>query len=86
MTIASNSSAASASPSTAAANDTARVPGRAPSHAVYHVRDIAGRDKSFWTRVGSAWAHNDGQGFSVQLECTPIDGRLSLRVIADARE
>lgn len=51
-----------------------------PSHAVYHVRDIQGREKGLWTRIGSAWAHADGKGFSVQIECVPLDGRLSLRV------
>jgi hypothetical protein len=60
---------------------------KAPSHVVYHVREIEGRDKSFWTRVGSAWAHQDGQGLNVQLEgLVPLDGRLTLRVASEMKE
>lgn len=28
--------------------------------------------KGFWTRIGSAWAHKDGNGFNIQLESTPL--------------
>ena len=58
---------------------------KAPSHLVYHVRDVEGR-KSFWTRIGSAWAHKDGSGFNVQLECVPLDGRVSLRVATEKKD
>jgi hypothetical protein len=37
--------------------------GKAPSHVAYHVRDRGEGQKSFWTRIGSAWAHADGKGF-----------------------
>jgi hypothetical protein len=60
--------------------------GKAPSHAVYHVRDVGEGRKAFWTRVGSAWAHADGKGFNVQVECVPLDGRLSLRVASEHKE
>ncbi|HEY4313335.1 MAG TPA: hypothetical protein VGN12_28050 [Pirellulales bacterium] len=60
--------------------------GKAPSHAVYHVREIEGRQKSFWTRYGSAWAHADGKGFNVQLEGVPLDGRLVLRVASEKKD
>jgi hypothetical protein len=52
---------------------------------VYHVRDT-GKDKAFWTRIGAAWPHADGHGFNVQVECVPLDGRLTLRVITDKPE
>ncbi len=58
---------------------------KAPSHAVYHVRDREGR-KSFWTRIGSAWAHADGQGFNVQIEMVPLDGRITLRVASEKKD
>ncbi len=58
---------------------------KAPSHVVYHVRDREGQ-KGFWTRIGSAWSHNDGQGYSIQLECLPIDGRITLRVATEKKE
>jgi hypothetical protein len=56
-----------------------------PTHIVYHVRE--GNDfnnKGYWTRVGAAWAHQDGKGFNVQLTLSPLDGRLVLRT-ADAK-
>jgi hypothetical protein len=60
--------------------------GKAPSHLVYHVRDREGR-KAFWTRIGSAWAHGDGQGFNVQLEgLVPLDGRFTLRVATEKKD
>lgn len=52
---------------------------KAPTHIAYHVRERAGKE-SFWTRIGSAWAHADGQGFNIQIETVPLDGRISLRV------
>ena len=58
---------------------------KAPSHIVYHVRDREGQ-KGFWTRIGAAWAHADGKGFSIQLECTPLDGRITARVSTEKKE
>jgi len=57
---------------------------KAPSHAAYLVRDREGK-KSVWTRIGSAWAHADGKGFSLQLECVPLDGRITLRDIQEQK-
>lgn len=59
--------------------------GKAPSHAIYHVRDRDGK-KAFWTRIGSAWAHADGQGFNLQVEMVPLDGRLTLRVATEKKD
>ncbi len=53
---------------------------KAPSHAVFTVRDRGEGKKAFWNRVGSAWPHKDGKGFNVLLECLPLDGQLSLRI------
>ena len=58
---------------------------KSPSHIVYHVRDREG-GKGFWTRIGSAWAHQDGKGFNVQLEVAPLDGRITLRVATEKKE
>jgi hypothetical protein len=55
-----------------------------PTHAAYQVRDSKG-GKSFWTRIGSAWAHADGKGFNVQFESVPLDGRMTLRVPSDVK-
>lgn len=56
----------------------------APSHVAYQVREREGQ-KSFWTRIGSAWAHQDGAGFNVQLDSIPLDGRIVLRVVTEQK-
>jgi hypothetical protein len=58
---------------------------KAPSHTAYQVRDREGQ-KGFWTRIGSAWQHRDGNGFNIQLDAMPIDGRISLRVANDKND
>lgn len=78
MTTSTSSIAAPSQPASEPATN-----GRMPSHSVYHVRDIVGREKGMWTRIGSAWPHADGKGFNVQVECVPLDGRLSLRIISE---
>lgn len=57
---------------------------KAPTHVAYHVRDREGK-KGYWTRIGSAWAHADGKGFSLQVEMVPLDGRISLRVATEQK-
>ncbi len=58
------------------------------SHYAYSVRDFDGRNgkKGHWTKIGSAWANADGRGFNIQLDCVPLDGRISLRLASDQRE
>jgi len=58
---------------------------RTPSHIAYQVRDREGK-KGIWTRIGSAWAHADGNGFNIQIEAVPLDGRISLRIPTDKKE
>jgi hypothetical protein len=36
-----------------------------------------GKD-AFWTRIGSVWQHNHGEGFSVELNALPVNGRIVL--------
>ena len=59
-------------------NNTQNTASKTPTHIAYHVRDRAGSE-SFWTRIGVAWTHNDGAGFSIQIETLPMDGRITLR-------
>ena len=68
---------------TAKTNETAGS--KSPSHIAYHVRDREG-GKGFFTRIGAAWPHKDGKGFNVQLDCVPLDGRITFRVASDAKE
>ena len=49
-----------------------------PTLIAYHVRDAKGGE-GFWTRIGAAWAHEDDQGFTVQIDMVPLDGRITLR-------
>ena len=58
---------------------------KSPTHIAYHVRNRDG-GKGFWTRIGSAWAHTDGNGFNLQIETVPLDGRITLRVAAEKTE
>ena len=62
--------------------------GRAPTHAAYQIRHftMAGKQKSHWTRIGSAWLHKDGAGFNVQLDAYPVNGELTIYVIADRKD
>lgn len=53
-----------------------------PDYIAFHVRD-GEKGKSYWTRLGAAWAHRDGDGFNIQLDVMPVrgfDGRIVLRV------
>jgi len=45
-----------------------------PTLYAYSVRET-GNGKGFWTRIGAAWSNRDG-GFSLQLDCVPLDGRI----------
>ncbi|NCQ24433.1 MAG: hypothetical protein COW54_09955 [Rhodobacteraceae bacterium CG17_big_fil_post_rev_8_21_14_2_50_63_15] len=48
-----------------------------PHQLAWHVTDKG--EKSFWNKVGAAWAHKDSKGFTLQLEVMPINGRIVLR-------
>lgn len=68
-----------------AKTNTESTASKTPSHVAYQVRDREG-GKGFWTRIGAAWAHADGQGFNVQLDSIPLDGRVTLRVASDKKD
>lgn len=61
--------------------DTQTTSGKAPTHIAYQVRE--GSQKGYWTRIGAAWAHKDDKGFNIQLECIPLDGKITLRVASE---
>jgi hypothetical protein len=58
---------------------------KAPSHYAYHVRDREG-GKGFWTRIGAAWTHDDGNGLNIQIDVAPLDGRITLRVPSEKED
>lgn len=52
-----------------------------PTHAIYHVRGE--KEKSFWTRIGSAWPNKNGNGFQLMFDAFPLNGRIQLREITE---
>jgi len=60
-------------------------PLNAPDYLAWHVTQKG--EKSFWNKVGAAWKHKDGRGYTLQLETCPINGRIVLRLpLEDAPE
>lgn len=49
-----------------------------PTLYAYAVKDRGKDQKGIWTRVGAAWPHENGKGFTVELEAFPVNGRLVL--------
>ncbi len=40
---------------------------------------VTGEGKqAFWTRIGSAWTHQNGEGFNIELNVLPMNGRIIL--------
>jgi hypothetical protein len=35
-----------------------------------------GKKANSWTKIGAAFPHKDGIGFSIELKAIPLDGRL----------
>lgn len=54
----------------------------------YTVKEIGeGKEKkSFWTKLGVAFPHKDGEGFDVILEALPVSGRLVIRAPKEGEE
>ena len=57
---------------------------RAPRYIAWHV--AGNEEKAFWTRIGAAWSHQDGEGLTLQLDLVPVNGgRIVLRQPNDDR-
>ena len=48
-----------------------------PTLIAYSVREREGQ-KAIWTKIGAAWPHDKGNGFTIQLEALPIGDRIVL--------
>ena len=59
---------------------------KAPSHVAYHVREGKAGGNGFWTRIGAAWQHKDGNGFNLQIDVVPLDGRITLRIASEKKD
>ena len=56
-----------------------------PALIAYHVTERG--EKSFWTRIGAAWDHDDAKGLTIQLDLMPMSGgRIVLREPAENAE
>jgi hypothetical protein len=49
-----------------------------PSLYAYAVKDRGRNQKAIWTRIGAAWPHETGKGFTIELEALPTSGRIVL--------
>lgn len=58
--------------------------GRKPDFIAYNVQESKD-GKGYFNRIGAAWQHRDGQGYDVQLESFPCDGRVTLRELREER-
>lgn len=53
-----------------------------PSHIAYQVRE-GDDNKSYFNRIGAVWTHKDGEGFNIQLDSVPVDGKVTVRSVQD---
>ena len=50
-----------------------------PALIAYSVKAPAvAEKKAIWTRIGAAWSHEKGAGYSIRLDALPIDGLIVL--------
>jgi hypothetical protein len=63
-------------------NTDTQTSGKSPSHIAYQVSK--GGQKSYWTRIGIAFAHKDNKGFNIVLESLPIDGKITIREVSES--
>ena len=55
-----------------------------PDFIAYSVEE--GKDgQAYFNKIGAAWAHRDGQGYDLNMSATPVNGRVSLRMMRDER-
>lgn len=52
-----------------------------PTHAIWQVTGEG--EKSRWSRVGSAWMHDDKKGANMKFEAMPLTGRIVVREITE---
>lgn len=53
-----------------------------PTHIAYQVRE-GEENKSYFNRIGAVWTHKDGEGFNIQLDSVPVDGKVTVRSVQD---
>lgn len=53
-----------------------------PSHIAYQVRE-GDDNKAYFNRIGAVWPHKDGEGFNIELDSFPKDGKVVVRSVQD---
>jgi len=62
-------------------NENETKTGQRPTHEIFAVKEAA-KGKAFWTKIGAAWPHKDGNGFSLKFASYPAAGQtVQLRII-----
>ena len=49
-----------------------------PAFTAYTVTKREGQD-DWWTAIGAAFPHKDGEGYNIVLQAIPLDGKIVLR-------
>lgn len=57
-------------------------PSNRPSHTAYSVRE-GKEEQVYFNRVGAAFPHKDGKGLNIELDATPVNGKLVLRTVQE---
>lgn len=50
-----------------------------PMLIAYSVEEARKGRKSYWTRIGRLFSHEDGKGYDLLLNALPINGRIVIR-------
>lgn len=58
--------------------------GRKPDFIAYNVKETR-EGKGMFYRIGAAWQHRDGEGYDLQLDSMPVNGRVTLRELREDR-
>lgn len=53
-----------------------------PTHIAYQVRE-GEENKSYFNRIGAVWTHKDGEGFNIDLDSFPKDGKVVVRSVQE---
>jgi hypothetical protein len=48
-----------------------------PTHSIFQVIERE-KNVSIWSRIGAAWAHQEGDGFNLVFNAIPLTGRVVL--------
>jgi hypothetical protein len=50
-----------------------------PQFLAFSIKDSEQSENGYWTRIGAAFAHQNGDGYTLILDWVPLDGKVILR-------